>query len=148
MLTRIKRGPYLPWRARAADQRMREYMPTRGNDAFDAWRNCNWESVSAGAADSEAVAALILDLEHRAKWWRQPRVERVSVDNVTAEDFARELDRAVAAIRNAGAAMLDSVEKLRRCSRRCMELGQCEAVMHGRHAECASGAKTCGGGQS
>lgn len=45
---------------------------------------------------------LVADLEHRAKWWRQARVERVSVDNVLAEDFARELDRAVKAIRAHG----------------------------------------------
>lgn len=51
-------------------------------------------------------SSLVADLEHRAKWWRQARIDRVSVDNVLAEDFARELDRAVAALRPAGLRVL------------------------------------------
>jgi hypothetical protein len=61
------------------------------------------EKIAAGTSASDS--ALVLDLEHRAKWWRQARVERVTVDNVTAEDFARELDRAVAALRASGVAL-------------------------------------------
>ena len=53
---------------------------------------------------TEAAKSVLADLEHRAKWWRQwwrhSSTERVSVDGALGEDFARELDRAVAALRD------------------------------------------------
>ena len=50
---------------------------------------------------------LIADLEHRARWWRQPNIGDFPVRDL-AEDLARELDRAVAALRAAGVAAPDA----------------------------------------
>jgi hypothetical protein len=44
---------------------------------------------------------LIEDLAYRAAYWRQPGIGECQMKDVT-EDFAQELDRAVAALRTAG----------------------------------------------
>ncbi len=70
--------------------------PEQGREAVDEARR------NAGVTNLD-IGNLIADLEHRAKWWRQRRRERVSVDNLAGEGFASELDRAVAALRAYGA---------------------------------------------
>lgn len=58
------------------------------------------------AAPTPATDVLIADLQHRAAWWRSPSTQRLMKLSDAAEDFARELDHAVAALQEASVARM------------------------------------------